>query len=134
MRVPKPHYRKSHKCWYLKIKDELIRLDPDEKTAWSLYQEIMAQRQAGEQAHVELTGPNVGVCDILAAFLEWTEKHKAPATYQWYQKYCESFAKRVGKRLLVRDLKPFHVTDWLDACYAKANDNTRSGAITAVKR
>ena len=33
MRDPKPHWKKSHKCWYVKIDGQFHRLDPDKPQA-----------------------------------------------------------------------------------------------------
>ncbi len=74
---------------------------------------------------------------MLAEFLAWTEKHRAPHTLQWYQKYLSNergFAKYVQGGMRVRDLKPFHVTRWLDSRFPTADNDTIAGAITAVKR
>ena len=33
MRQPKPYWKTSHKCWYVKIRNRHIRLDPDKALA-----------------------------------------------------------------------------------------------------
>jgi integrase len=68
------------------------------------------------------------VCDL---FLDWCHRHSAPRTYQWYRDFLQDFCAHCGK-MPVTDLKPFHVTRWLDrhAGWRSA----RRCAVVAVKR
>lgn len=130
MREPKPYFKASHKCWYVQIGNKQHRLDPDEKTAWQLYRQLMAGNHDSQAAAT----PAAKVVDHVVEFLDWTEKNCAAGTYQWYRKHLDSFAKHVGVKLRTLDLKPLHVSRWLDAHYAQTSDGYKRGAITAVKR
>jgi hypothetical protein len=55
--------------------------------------------------------PDATVVVLFAAFLEWAQK---PATYQWHRNYLHNFIKTIPPDLRVAELKPFHVTSWLD--------------------
>jgi integrase/recombinase XerC len=51
------------------------------------------------------------VCDL---FLDNSEKHHVLDTFRWYKDYLQAFCDLYGT-LLVQDLKPLHVSRWLDA-------------------
>jgi len=57
--------------------------------------------------------PTGRVADVIEAFLAWSQKHVSPETQHGYQFYGQSFAERWGL-VLASDLKPFHVTQWVD--------------------
>jgi integrase len=75
---------------------------------------------------------NVTTAALLEAFLEWSHRHNEPATYEFYRVFLQSFCDLHGA-VPVRDLKPFHVTRWLDGQH-RWGQSTQSGAITALKR
>jgi integrase/recombinase XerC len=143
MRIPQPRWKKSHRCYYVRLKGKFIRLDPDEKKAYQLYSELLTRYKLDEglTAQASLT-----VRELLLTFLDWTQQHKAEDTYLWYKKYIlgiggktgtykdAGFANYVSPQLLVRDLKPHHLRDWLDSRYADVGESTRAGAVRAIKR
>jgi len=69
------------------------------------------------------------VCDL---FLDWSHKHNDARTYGWYKDFLQDFCDFHGG-LRATQLKPFHVTQWLDRHHGW-NDGSRRCAITAVKR
>ena len=73
------------------------------------------------------------MANLLAAFADWAERHTSAATYGWYRRYLKSFIARLPAGVTVSQLKPFHVTQWLDA-HPRWGDSSRRGAITALKR
>lgn len=66
-------------------------------------------------------------------FLDWTKRHRAPRTYDWYVERCQSFATTIAKTLTTDQLKPLHIQQWLDQ-HPNWNDGNRRGGITAVQR
>lgn len=136
MRVPQPHYKKSHKCWYVQIRRKMYRLDPNKAIADAIWKQLIAEHFSSSDA--ESLGSLAGrVQDVLVEFLAWTERHRAPETLQWYQKYISGkrgFANSIPHALRIRDLRPYHVTRWLDQRYPDADNDTVAGAITAIKR
>src|SRR5690242_19347608 len=72
------------------------------------------------------------VLDLLDAFLDWCQKHRAGRTYDWYRDYLESFARTVPSDLTIGRLKPFHVAQWLDA--NPRWKTGKRGAVIAVQR
>ena len=143
LRIPKPHWKESHKCWYVKLKGKFYRLDADREKATAMYQELLAtfNMKEGRTQAKHLTAR-----EVMATYLEWVKSHRAEETGRWYSKYilgiggkegkfkAAGFANYIPAGLLVRDLKPFHLENWLDARYANADDDTRAGAITAIQR
>jgi integrase len=55
----------------------------------------------------------------------------AATTHEWYVRHLTGFCK-MHPTLRVRDLLPFHLTQWLNS--RELNVTTRRGAISAVKR
>jgi integrase len=68
------------------------------------------------------------VCDL---FLDFSEKHHAEGTYRGYKEYLQDFCELYGT-LLAKELKPLHVTRWLDA--HPGWKGSRRNAVIAVKR
>lgn len=61
-------------------------------------------------------------------FLVHSERHNSPDADQWDRRFLQNFAG-IYPGLLVRDLKPFHVTKWIDA--RPGWSTARWNAITA---
>ena len=152
MRIPKPHWKKSHKCYYVKIGKTFHRLDPDETKAREMWQDLLSKQNIKDGT---TPSRNIPVRDLLYLFLEWVHKHRAYDTYKWYRKYLHGndgqlkngdgttskskyaeagFANFVPAKLSIRDLKPFHLENWLDSRYAGADSDTVCAAIKAVTR
>jgi integrase len=73
------------------------------------------------------------VAAVIDLFLDWTQAHREPETYKWYQKYLQSFLDSLKpKTLLVAKLKAHHVESWVDR--HAWGDSSRRGAMTAVAR
>src|SRR5205085_4227627 len=68
------------------------------------------------------------VCDL---FLDYSQKHHAPDTYRGYRDFLQDFCETYGT-LRGSDLKPLHVTRWLDA--HPGWKGCRRNAVVAVKR
>jgi hypothetical protein len=131
MRTPKPFYRRFNDTWYVQIGTKQLRLAKgrdNEAQAYRRYFEVMAEQPTGKMP-AALTAVTVALlCDL---FLDWCHKHNASRTYQWYRDFLQDFCEHCGK-MPVPELKPFHVTRWLDR-HPKWT-SARRCAITAVKR
>jgi integrase len=126
MRQPQPFYRKQTQSWYVQIKGRQHSLGKDKDAALQEYYRLMA----GE-APVTCKTPAVQVID---QFLLWTQQNRAPATYDWYFHHCQGFAKFIGAKLTVADIKANHVTRWLEKSYQAAGPTHQNGACRAVSR
>jgi hypothetical protein len=68
------------------------------------------------------------LCDL---FLDHSRANNEPATYGLYKHFLQRFCKTYG-RSPAKDIKPFHVTRWLDP-HPKWKASRRHAAL-AVKR
>ncbi|MEZ6064055.1 MAG: tyrosine-type recombinase/integrase [Planctomycetaceae bacterium] len=121
----KPFFKKSHKSWYVHHQGRMQKLGPDKDEAFRRYHELMA-----DDAPVS-DGDRVAT--LANAYLEWCQKNRSAQTYDFYQKFISSFIRSTGVKLLIGNLKPFHVTNWLDS-QKRWNDTTKHNAVRAVKR
>ena len=85
-----------------------------------------------EALHTPAESHNATTAALFEAFLDWSHRNNESSTYDSYRAYLQSFIDIHGAAA-VRDLKPFHVTRWLDR-HDGWGQSTRRGAITAVKR
>jgi integrase len=130
----KPYFRNFDGWWYAQIRVgrqrkqvKLIKGKENEKEAYRLFCRLMADE--GGQIPEPTRFDVAALCDL---FLDYSQKHNEPATYEWYRSFLQDFCDHYG-RLVVADLKPFHMTRWLDA-HPGWNDGGRRCAITSVKR
>ena len=75
--------------------------------------------------------PTGSVVAIIDAFLDWCSKHRSPDTYELCRSRLERFA-RTDPDLLVGDLRPFHVQEWIDAMDVESG--TKRNYCRFVKR
>lgn len=113
MRQPEPWYRTAKNAWYVQVAGKKHRLakGPKEETrkaAFDAFYKLMAHRPEN------LPGPDriatALVCDL---FLEHSLKNHEPDTFRLYKHFLQSFCDAHG-RLPAAEIKPFHVTRWLD--------------------
>ncbi len=129
MRIPKPWYRASKDAWYVEIGGRPTRLAKghgNEKAAIDAFYKIMANG-SGRLPDAD-TLRVATICDL---FLDHSQKHHVPDTYFYYRHFLQDFCDLYGT-LRVQDLKPLHVSRWLD------NHPTwkagRRGAVISIKR
>lgn len=122
----KPYFKKSHKCWYVDIHGKPHRLGAEKEAAFQEYHRLMSGQTPAT--------PQLTVCQLFDQFLNWTERNRAPRTYDWYVAHLSSFAAYVGPKLKVADAKPHHVDSWLDRCYRTSGNSHRNGACRAIAR
>lgn len=121
----KPFYWKSRRCWYVKGADRKnIRLDPDERKASKLWVEIAAAEKP--------EAPTAPVDTVVEAYLLHALKTVSAPTYVGYRFYLVRFCEMYGLDR-VRELKPLHMTRWLDSQEGWGASGRRA-AIAAVKR
>jgi integrase len=128
MRVRKPWFRASKNAWYVELDGKQVRLavgKENEETAFDAFYKLMAggPRQPSDDGLLVVT-----LCDL---FLEFSLLHHAKKSYRLYKDFLQSFCKLHG-RLLASQLKPFHLTRWVDQRTSwKA---AKRHAVVAVKR
>jgi integrase len=126
MRKPKPFFRKFTNTWYVQLGRQQINLGPEEEAAWNQYHQLMLGQ--GD------LGDSEAVAVLIDLFLDWCKRNRAPASYDFYFRFLNSFAQAIGRRLQARQLKPFHVTQWTANTYKEGSPTTIHHAIRSVQR
>lgn len=129
---PRPFFKKSHKSWYVEINGHQHRLGPDEREAHRRYHALMAKADVPEPPPPPESSA-LTVLEVLDRYLAWVEVHRSPDTYRWYNDRLQAFLDfKSNKELLVKDMRPFHVQEWVDAMPHKSG--TRRNYVRSVKR
>lgn len=126
MRQPKPFWKSSHDCYYAKINGKQTRLDPNEKRAYEMWHEL--------RAGIQPLGPDPKLIELISKFLEYSKRHNALRTYEWYRDELKSFYKHVGT-IQTSKLRGHHVDRWLSGRFKNTtNGSTLSNAVRPVLR
>ena len=124
---PKPFFRPGRRLWYVQIQGKQVNLGPDEAAAFRRYHELMA---TPKRVLLPAT-TSKSLLSLIDAFLEWTQKHKSPDTYEWYRYRLQRFVEKYPN-LTVEELKPFHVQEWVDGYQFSVT--SRRNYLRSVKR
>jgi integrase len=116
--MSKPYYKKSHRAWYVNLKGRPFRLAVEEDVAWEKYRALIQ--------------PVDRVKELIRRFLDYHETNSEPGTHRFYSKALDSFCRYLNPSMRVSELKPFHVTQWIDAIIPRS-DNYKRNLIRAVK-
>jgi len=95
------------------------------------FQRLLAQPKPGKQPvqrHHRLA-----VVVLLDRFLKWVKANRADDTHRWYADRLQVFSENIPVDLLVTELKPFHVQQWLDGM-RNVTSGTKRNYVRAVKR
>lgn len=107
-RQPKPHFKKSHRAWYVNLNGKQVRLASEEEgpeKATETYYSIMAGRLPPQQDQAAAV--------LLHRFLRSHDGSPA-STRRFYTRPVQSFIDYIGPGLRVSDLQPYHVENWLN--------------------
>ncbi len=124
-RHAKPWYRRDRRSWWVTVDGVRHNLGPDKKAAFTKFHDMMSRPAKRRLASDSLV-------TIIDAFLEWCQNHRAADTYEWYRDRLQRFAE-VHPSLTTRELRPFHVQQWLDTMQGLAS-GTKRNYCRAVKR
>ena len=111
--MSRPWWRKTNKAWYATIdgKQELLckaKSKSDRKgrdRADEELQKKLALRQT--------MGYDATIAGVFEEFLVWSQANQSAKTYRGYKDLLQSFLDHV-EVAFVRQLKPIHITKWLD--------------------
>ncbi len=145
MRPHHPWYWAAKNAWFVEIGETRHRLgqhpedvpppkkrkrgDPPPKPPKEIeqaYYRLMAADLASLPKAADLK-----VCQVCDLFLDFSAKHHTADTYRGYKDFLQDFCELYGT-LPARDLKPLHVTRWLDT--HSGWNGSRRNAVVAVKR
>lgn len=132
-RQAKPWLRTAARAWYARIGGKQVRLCGEaEGHAEAL--RVFYRLKAGEAVKSsEKTAPrDITAADLFCRFLDAAQRDTSPRTYEYYRDRLVPLGKSLGRRK-ARDLKPLHVTAWLDA-HPKWGQATRRAVIVSAKR
>lgn len=127
----KPFFREQTKSWYVTLSGKQCPLGKDEDEAYQKYHRLMANYVADRPAEVSKEAP---VAVLLNAFLDWTQRKRAPRTYDSYKSFCTSLAKYLPNGMTCSNLKPHHIESWFDAKFAQSGETSRGIAYRTIKR
>ena len=134
--VQKPYYLKSRKCWYIWIgkgaSRRQVNLGKDKEAAEAKYHQLMAD--ASLKRTMKSDPGAIPVQKLLDEYLCWVEKHRKPATFDWYRSYLVPFGRFIGKRLTVDELEHQHVHGFVEKFHATSKPNTIHGVIRTITR
>ena len=130
-RQPKPWYRPSRGVLYVQINGRQHNLGPEREEAFRRFHRLMA-----DPAPVAAVKSD-SLAAVVDKFLDWTNRHRAPRTFDWYQERLQEFfqfrtAEYCIADLTVTELKPYHVQEWLDS--KTCSPGHKGGCARAVKR
>ncbi len=130
----KPYFRAFDGWWYVQLRVgkkrkqvKLVKGRDKEAEAYRAFCRLLAEETGQIQEPTKLAVASL--CDL---FLEHSQRHNDPATYEWYKSFLQDFCEHHG-RLMVADLRPFHVNRWLDLHEGWGTGSRRCG-IVSVKR
>ena len=130
--MSRPWWRKGNKSWYATIngKQELLCNAPSKSDrkgrdrADEELQRLLAVRQS--------IGHDATIVGVLEEFLTWAEKNLAQGTYYGHNLYLQNFLDHL-EVAFIRDLKPIHVTKWVDGHEGWGNPSKRAAIISAKR-
>ena len=142
MRPYSPWYRPVRDAWFVEIggKQRPLGKHPEGapkpkkgKNGWNAPPEIMTafHRLMATESRTLPEADTLRVCQVADLFLDYSQKHHEAATFRGYRDFLQDFCDVYGA-LFAKDLKPLHVTRWLDS-HAGWKGGRRN-AVVAVKR
>ncbi|MEN1682009.1 MAG: tyrosine-type recombinase/integrase [Planctomycetota bacterium] len=124
-RIPKPWFRKG-RGWFVQLDRKQVPLGPDRDAAFAEYHRLMLQ----PREHRQVSGQ--ALVAVIDKFPCWVEAKRAPQTFAWYRDLLQKFAT-AHPTLRVTELKPFHVSEWVDGLVGLSTTSQRNH-MRAVKR
>src|SRR5690242_6638915 len=103
-RRAQPWYRADRKIWCVTINGTRHNLGSKKKEAYDRFHDLM--RQPRRQKVLATS-----VAAVMDPFLDWVERNRAAATYEWYRYRLQSFVEKYPQ-LSVDELRPHHVEEW----------------------
>lgn len=135
---PKPWFREFDDCWYVQIRVrgkrrqvKLVKGRDNEAEAFRRWHDLMSRSASTPSAAPAVASQTVHA--MVDLFLEHVSKNSAAATYTFYLNFLSSFCRTIDRSLTVTQVKPYHVTRWLDD-KKKWSVSTKGNGIRSVRR
>jgi integrase len=123
-RRAQPWYREDRNVWCVTINGTRHNLGPKKKEAYDRFHDLM--RQPRRQKVLATS-----VAALMDPFLDWVERNRSAATYEWYRCRLQSFIESYPE-LTIDELRPHHVEKW--AGLPHLAQTSRRNLMRAVKR
>jgi integrase len=107
-----PFYRRQRGVWVVRLNGKLVTLGPEKNAAYQKFHLLASQTSEASKSPI--------AADVIDQFLAWSKEHQAPRTAELYGWFLKSFKATLHK-ITIHDLKPFHVTRWVDKRGYKGN-------------
>ena len=122
---PEPWWREDREAWFVQIDRKRYNLGRNKKKAWQTFHALMAN----PPKRTVMASDSLSA--IIEAFLEWSEHHRSPVTYEWYRCRLKHFFNAYPD-LRIGELRPYHVQEWIDRMPVASG--TKRNYCRAVKR
>jgi integrase len=123
-RRAQPWYRADRKIWCVTIHGKRHNLGSTKKEAYDRFHELM--RQPRRQKVLATS-----VAAVMEPFLDWVERNRSAATYEWYRCRLQNFVEHYPQ-LTIEELRPYHVEKW--AGLPHLAQTSRRNLMRSVKR
>ena len=128
-KFPKPWYRPARGVWFVTLDGHQYNLGPDQAAAFEKYKALLNKPRTAHPISIS----SDAVVAIIDKFLEWSQEHRAPETYEWYRYRLQHFVTSIDKTLTVAQLKHYHLDEWLGQ-HPGWSGGTKHGMARAVQR
>lgn len=132
-RNPKPWWREDRQAWFVTINGDRHNLGPDEKEARRRFHELMARKDEPKPVK-KIDG--LTVAEVYDKYLSWCKQHREPLTYEGYRSYIQQLLDHLKQKALLpaTELRPFHISEWVDSHGEEWGPTTRRNAMVQVQR
>jgi integrase len=132
MHFPKPFFRPKKNRWYVQLGGKQLNLGPNRDEAFRRYHQVMGERKQPILIVTPSSDPTL--LSILDGFLDWCLKHRERRTYDAYKERIQSFLDVMPEKTLpAKDLRPFHLQQWVDS-HPAWNPGMKRGRLQSVQR
>jgi integrase len=122
----KPYLWKARNCWYVRDGAKNIRLDPDEKKAYELWEGMRSLADVG---------PTVAFATLAELFLRDYRTRVSTSQYERSVAILSGFVAHLGLGVHARDIRPSEVRAWVQGRgLGKWSDRAAVQAIKQVYR
>lgn len=129
-RKPQPWFRTSTNWWMVTVGGRQYKLvdgEDNRDAAYDAFYRLMTTMVDSPES------PDTTVASLCDAFLDWSKKNQAAKTYQGHVFWLQSFVEACGQRKAV-ELKPYHITQWVDSKRTWRSSNSKYNAVRIAKR
>lgn len=125
-RIPHPWWHAQKRQWCCKIDGKLVPLGPDKEAATTAF-----HRLRGSVVQEVPSSQHVTVKEVLDRYTVRARQNTSERNYEYVKTACKSFADTIPASLFADELRPHHITAWIDK--QKWSDNTKRRRMTVIQ-